>query len=183
MYGVKKQKLRNKLVPAPTRRSADERAMYAEDHTLPRVSDTKKVIRLDPPDRIKDHPQKLDCWNFVCNDLAFRELLSPSYIFPITMLVDNIVAYNEYLEMLEGSGPLVPRMDRTGEKVVEYVKNPLFDMVKKLEVHINKQCEKFGLNPRDAIYVTNPDIKSKPIEVQSSGDGKNGMILYFNDYS
>jgi len=112
------------------------------------------------------------------NDLAGREILSPSYFMSITILVDNIYTYNEYLVMLEGSGPLVPVMDKTGENVVNYKENPLFNMIKKCEVIINKMCEKFGLNPRDAVYVTNPDIQTKQVlESQPAIDRK--KITYF----
>ena len=161
-----------------TKRSKAERELYREDHTLPRVSDTIKIVTLDPPQRIKDHPLKLDCWNYLCNDLAGRQLLSPSYIMSMTILVDNIINYNEYLEMLEGSGPLIPIMDKRGENVVRYVENPLFKMIKQIESIINKLCEKFGLNPRDSVYTTNPDIKTQAaIEAKPANDRKN--ITYF----
>ena len=161
-----------------TKRSAEERAMYSHDHTISRVSDTNKVVSLDPPDRIKDDPAKLDCWNYLCNDLAGRQLLSPSYYQSIVILVDNIAAYNEYVPMLEGSGPLIPMFGKDGESIVGYKENPLFSMIKRTEIIINKMCEKFGLNPRDSIYVTNPDIKTKQILEDKSPKVKG--ITYFN---
>ena len=167
-------------MPAPTRRSKAERAMYYEDHTLPRSADNiTTVVSLSPPDRIKDHPEKLDAWNYICNDLALRQILSPSYIMEITLLVDNIVLYEELRLTLEQSGPLVPVMDKTGDNVVKYVANPVFDMVKRTEAIMMKLCEKFGLNPRDAVYVTNPDIKTQQaIEAKATGNGQKG-ITYF----
>jgi len=152
--------------------------MYSHDHTLSRVSDSQKVVSLDPPDRIKDDPKKLDCWNYLCNDLAGRQLLSPSYFQSIVILVDNIAAYNEYVPMLEGSGPLIPMFGKDGESIVGYKENPLFSMIKRTEIIINKLCEKFGLNPRDAVYTTNPDIKTQAIEAQAQNRPKG--ITYFN---
>jgi hypothetical protein len=96
---------------------------------------------------------------------------------PITILVDNIINYNEYLVALEESGPLVPIFSRDGSTIRDYKENPLFSMVKRIETIINKQCEKFGLNPRDAIYVTNPDIKTQLLEAKQTSDKKN--ITYF----
>ena len=167
-------------MPAPTRRSKAERAMYYEDHTLPRSADNvKTVIQLVPPQRIQDKPEALDAWNYICNDLASRELLSPSYIMDITLLVDNMVQYEELRQLLEDSGPIVPVMDKTGTQVTRYVENPAFSMVKRVEAVVMKLCEKFGLNPRDAVYVTNPDIKTQQaIEAKASGNGQKG-ITYF----
>jgi len=166
-------------MPAPTRRSKAEREMFAEDHTRPRTADNiVQTISLTPPDRIIDNPLKLDTWNYICNDLAARSLLSSSYIMPITMLVDNIVSYNEYIAMLEASGPVAPVMDKTGEHIVRYVENPLFSIVKRTEAIIIKLCEKFGLDPRDSVYVTNPDIKTQAIEAQAT-DSKRKGINYF----
>ncbi len=165
-------------MPAPTRRSKAERALYYEDHTLPRSADNvQKVVKLDAPQRIQDHPEKLDAWNYICNDLASRQLLSPSYIMDITLLVDNMVQYEELRQTLEDTGPITPVMDKTGEKVVKYVENPLFSMVKRVEAVVMKLCEKFGLNPRDAVYVANPDIKTQAIDSTAS-DPKKG-ITYF----
>jgi len=164
-------------MPAPTRRSKSEREMYYEDHTLPRVSDSVKVLTLDPPPRIADNELKLEVWNYICADLASREILSPSYIMSIAILTDNIVNYNEYLEILESTGALVPKFAKDGESIVCYEPNPIFAMVKAIEKVIIKMCEKFGLNPRDAIYVTNPDIKTKAIETSAS-QPKN-KITYF----
>jgi hypothetical protein len=162
----------------PTRRSKAEREMYDDDHTLPRTSDAVQVITLDPPERIQDNPLKLEVWNYLCNDLASREILSPSYIMPITVLVNNIVQYNEYQIILEQTGPLAPVFAKDGESIVKYVPNPIFDMIKSIEKIIIKLCEKFGLNPRDAIYVTNPDIKTrKAIETTATEPRKN--ITYF----
>ena len=93
------------------------------------------------------------------------------------MLVDSIFQYNEYVVVLEQSGPVTPIMDKTGENIVRYEANPLFSIVAKLHSQILKLCEKFGLNPRDAVYVTNPDIKEKAIEAQSSEKRKG--INYF----
>lgn len=163
-------------MPAPTKRSKAERDMYYEDKTLPRTNDNLKVVKLDPPDRIRDHSEKLDCWNYICNDLAGRQLLSPSYLMSITIFVDNVIAYNEYLTALENSGPLVPTFNKQGE-VIAYKENPLFNMIKRIEVILNKLCEKFGLNPRDAVYTTNPDLKTKAIEAQQEPDRK--KITYF----
>jgi len=151
--------------------------MYAEDHTKSRASDAKLVVKLIAPQRIQDCPAKLDAWNHICNDLASRQILSPSYIFSVTMLVDNVVSYNELLQALEDSGPVIPVMNKEGTEVVKYDKNPLFDMVKRTEVSIMKLCEKFGMNPRDAIWVTNPDLKTQPIETQAVTDRK--AIKYF----
>jgi hypothetical protein len=165
-------------MPAPTRRSKTERDLYPHDNTVSRVNNNKKVVKLDPPDRIQDNSVKLDCWNYICNDLAEREILSPSYFMPITILVDNIFTYNEYLVMLEGSGPLIPVMTKDGSEVQHYKENPLFNMIKKCELIINKMCEKFGLNPRDAVYVTNPDIKTQQVlEAKQTPDRK--AITYF----
>lgn len=167
-------------MPAPTRRSKAERAMFAEDHTLPRTADNIiNVVSLTPPERIADNPSKLDTWNYLCNDLASRQLLSTSYIMPITMLVDSIFQYNEYVVVLEDSGPVTPVMDKSGENVVRYEANPLFSIVARLHAQILKLCEKFGLDPRDAVYVTNPDIKQQQaIEAQST-DAKRKGINYF----
>ncbi len=162
----------------PTRRSAAERAMYYEDNTKVRNQNTKKVVHIDPPDRIKDHPEKLDCWNYICTDLAGRQLLSPSYIMSITILVDNIVNYNLMLATLEDSGPLIPMLSKDGNQITGYKENPLFSMVKRTEKIINTMCEKFGLNPRDAVYTTNPDIKTQQtLEAPKSDSKKN--ITYF----
>ena len=161
-----------------TKRSAEERAMYSHDHTISRKSDNEKVVKLEPPDRIKDNPEKLDCWNYLCNDLAGRQLLSPSYFQSLVILVDNIVAYNEYVPMLEGSGPLIPMLGKDGDTVTGYKENPLFSMIKRTEVIINKMCEKFGLNPRDAVYTTNPDVKTEAIVAQTQNKPKG--ITYFS---
>lgn len=150
--------------------------MYYEDKTLPRTSDAVKVLTLPPPERIQDNAIKLDLWNYVCADLASREILSPSYVVSITILVDNICNYNEYLKILEDTGALVPVFSKDGETVVKYEPNPVFAMVKNIEKVIIKLCEKFGLNPRDAVYVTNPDIKTRTIE--SKSDNRKG-ITYF----
>lgn len=164
----------------PTRRSKAEREAFCpRDGTIPKVSDNQKVVSLDPPDRIKDHPDKLDCWNYICTDLAGRQLLSPSYIMEITILVDNIVAYNEYVVMLESSGPLIPMLSKDGNEITGYKENPLFGIVKRTEAAIFKLCEKFGLNPRDAVYTTNPDIKTQQVlEAKVSGPQQN-KITYF----
>jgi len=165
-------------MPAPTKRSAKERALYPHDNTMSRKTDNTKVLHLEPPESIKHIPDKLNMWNYLCTDLASRELLSPSYMIPLTMLVDNIFDYHEYKVMLDGSGPLVPIMAKDGESVVKYVANPLFMMVKQIESRIHKLCEKFGLTPRDAIYTTNPDIKEKQVlEAQKVPDRK--AITYF----
>lgn len=166
-------------MPAPTRRSKAEREMFAEDHTRPRTADNIiNVVSLTPPQRIADNPLKLDIWNYICNDLASRQLLSTSYMMPITMFVDSVYQYNEYVEVLEQSGPVTPVMDKTGENVVRYEANPLFSVVARLHAQIVKLSEKFGLDPRDAVYVTNPDIKEKAIEAQST-DTKRKGINYF----
>jgi hypothetical protein len=68
-------------------------------------------------------------------------------------------------------------MDKTGENVVRYEANPLFNIVAKLHAQIIKLCEKFGLDPRDAVYVTNPDIKTQAIEAQATEKRKG--INYF----
>ena len=164
-------------MPAPTKRSKSEREMYANDHTLPRESDVTKVLTLPPPQRIQEHELKLEAWNYICADLASRQILSPSYLMSITILVDNIINYNEYLEILETTGALVPVFGRNGASITKYVENPVFKMVKDTEKVIIKLCEKFGLNPRDAVYVTNPDIKTKAIEAQAT-DPRKG-ITYF----
>lgn len=166
-------------MPAPTRRSKKERELYPHDNTRSRVTDNETVIKLEPPPRIADHPEKLDCWNYICNDLASRQVLSPSYIMPITMLVDNIVMYNEIVQALEESGLTIPILSKDGNAIVGYKENHLFGMKIRTEAAINKQCEKFGLNPRDAVFTTNPDIKTKPIEALGSEKPKG--ITYFSD--
>lgn len=165
-------------MPGPTKRSAEERGMYYTDRSLPRTNDNIKVTKLEPPDRFRDHPEKLDCWNFLCTDLAGRQLLSPSYFQSLVILVDNIAAYNEYVPMLEGSGPLIPMLAKDGASITGYKENPLFSIVKRTEQAINKMCEKFGLNPRDAVYTTNPDIKTQAIEAQVQAKTKG--ITYFS---
>ena len=166
-------------MPAPTRRSKAERAMFAEDHTRPRTADNIiNVVSLTPPERIADNPSKLDTWNYICNDLASRELLSTSYIMPITMLVDSVFQYNEYVVVLEQSGPITPIMDKTGDNIVRYEANPLFSIVARLHAQILKLCEKFGLDPRDAVYVTNPDVLTKQVLEDKSPKTKG--ITYFN---
>lgn len=164
-------------MPAPTTRSQQERALYDRDGVLKRNLGTEKVVSLDPPDRIKEHPEKLDCWNYICTDLAGRQLLSPSYIMSIVILVDNIVAYNEYVVALDSSGPIVPMIDIKGE-IRGYKENPLFTIVKQTEKMIITMCEKFGLNPRDAVYTANPDLKTKTIESVPSAPSCN-KITYF----
>jgi len=162
-----------------TKRSKAERALYPHDNTKSRETDNVKVLSLEPPDRIKDHPVKLNYWNFICADLASRQLLSPGYHESIVILVDNITNYEEYIVMLEETGALVPVFDsRTGEKIVGYKENPLFSMVKQLEKMINKLCENFGLNPKHATYTANPDIKEKAIEHKPSESSRKG-ITYF----
>ena len=164
-----------------TRRSKAERdAFCPRDATKPKISDNIKTVSLDPPNRIADNPDKLDCWRYLCNDLAGRQLLSPSYIAPLVILVDNIVAYNEYVPMLESTGPLIPMFAKDGESITGYKENPLFSMIKRTEAIINKLCEKFGLNPRDAVFTTNPDLKTIAVEAKVSSPHQ-GKITYFQE--
>jgi len=161
-----------------TKRSHAERALYIKDTTVPKITNTVKVVHLEPPQHIKDNPTKLDWWNYLCTDLAGRQILSPSYIMPLIMLVDNIHDYHEYRVLLEGSGPLIPVMSKDGQSITRYVENPLAQMVKRIEAFIHRLCEKFGFNPRDAVYVTNPDILTKQtIEAPTTNDTK--KITYF----
>ena len=166
-------------MPAPTRRSKAERDLYKKDNTLPRTpTNIATTIKIEPPERIAEIPEKLQAWNYITGDLASRQLLSTSYIIDITMLVDNLYDYEFYRKTLEDSGPLVPIISKDGESVIRYEKNPLFDMVKNTEKIVMKLCEKFGLNPRDAVYVTNPDIKTQPIEVSDKTERK--KVEYFS---
>lgn len=166
-------------MPAATKRSAAARSMYPCDHTIPRVSDNTKVVKLDPPPRIQEDERKLDAWNYICTDLASRQLLSPSYIMPITMLVDNIILYNELVVQLAEIGNLIPTLSKDGTAIVAYKENPLFSMTIRIMAAINKQCEKFGLNPRDSVYTTNPDLKTVVAEEKAQALIKGPV--YFNN--
>jgi phage terminase small subunit len=150
---------------------------------MSKETDTIKTNRIDPPARIANREDTLEIWNYLCDDLASRDLLSTSYIIPITLLTDNLVTYHELKASYDDSGPLIPILSKDdGETIVSYKENPLFSMLKRTELIIMKLCEKFGLNPRDAVYVTNPDIKMGQAEkgkLTKNEPDKKG-IVYFN---
>lgn len=161
----------------PMHRSFAERQLYNRKNATERNANTTIVLTLEPPDRIKDNPDKLVVWNYLCNDLAARQLLSTSYFVQLTVLCDNIVEYDSLLKTYEESGPLIPLFGKDGESIVGYRQNPLFHMIKSVEKSILKGCEKFGLNPKDAVYTSNPDIKAR-LTTPAEDNGKK-KITYF----
>jgi phage terminase small subunit len=151
-------------MPRPHRKSLEERAIFGRaDRAIAVQPNAIKVDSIPVPQQIEENPEKLRLWVFLVEDLAKRKLLSNSYIQIVEMLVNNVYLYNEYLPMLEDAGPLAPKYGKDGETVIGYEKNPIFDMVKRIETTMLKLMEKLGLTPRDAIYLSNPDAQA-PID-------------------
>jgi phage terminase small subunit len=147
-------------MPQAPRRSLEERKIMGRaDRATDTAPNIIKLSSLPVPNTIIDNPDKVRLWNFITSDLAKRSLLSESYSQVIELLVNNVYLYNEYLPQLEGTGPVTPRFGKDGDPIIGYDRNPLFDIVMKVESHILKLLEKLGLTPRDIVFLSNPDAR------------------------
>lgn len=160
-------------MPKPSKKSFDERRITDrhKDRSTPIIPDVTHVSSLPIPTSI-DTQDKQDLWAYITKDLASRKILSETYLLSIEMLVDNVIRLKEYRTQLDDLGPMIPVFDKDGERILNYKANPMFDMVMTLENRITKLCEKFGLTPRDVIYLKNPDVTTKVIETTTEDSKK-----------
>lgn len=151
----------------PTKRSfADKELLERKSRAEPSTFDVITAKSITLPSSVNT-PEKEALWSFITSDLASRKILSETYLFSIEMLIDCVDRLRTYRIMLDETGPLIPVMSKDGEKVVDYKQNPMFAMVMQLETRVTKLCEKFGLTPRDVIYLKNPDVMTKVIETKA----------------
>ena len=140
--------------------------------------DAGKVARLDPPATLAGDEKKVKLWNFVCADMANRDMLSSTYTFVIRELVETVALLDTYRPMLEEAGPLEPIYNKDGTFVGNKA-NPLFLMVDKLQNKLLQLVTKLGMTPRDIYYLTNPEATlTQPIEAVIH---ERSTITYFAD--
>lgn len=172
-------------MPNPRRRTSEEQSIFGahgESITPAKIWDSydltchKDVAKMPVPAEIAEDKKKMALWNFLCSDLANRNLLTPTYLFTIRETVNTVALLDAYREQLEAEGPLVEAFGQKGQSLGQKM-NPLFSAVNKLQALLLQYIAKLGLSPRDIHYLSNPDASpTEPIEAVVS---ENKRITYF----
>ena len=148
----------------PKRHTALERFYFSgiplpETNTELCTADTMPV-----PGRIADDPMKLELWKFICADMQNRRCLSTTYLLLITELVEVLAMIHECREKISENGMVTTLFDDEGNFRGE-AESPYVKILARQQPMLIKILEKLGMNPRDIIYLVNPEATSKtPIE-------------------
>lgn len=137
------------------------------------VQDIVKVEDIPVPHLIASDEGKLSLWNFICTDLANRQLLSVHYVMLIELLIHDIAMYQTLLPQLESEGTVYSTFDKHGNEIKR--PHPMFTQVHLLKASILQKLVALGMTPRDIVYVTNPAATS---QIEAVADEKK-RITYF----
>jgi|JI9StandDraft_1071089.scaffolds.fasta_scaffold49636_4 hypothetical protein len=157
-------------------KTKEEIALFGRKPKHEPVTEVKQTVRLEDipiPHLIATDEGKLSLWNFICADLANRQLLNISYVMLIEMLIHDIAMYQTLLPQLEDEGTTYSTIDKHGNEIKR--PNPMFTQVHLLKSSILQKLVSLGMTPRDIIYVTNPAATS---QIEAVAREKKG-ITYF----
>ena len=142
-------------------KTKEELALFGRKPQQPPVSAVPSVAVEDipVPHLIASDEGKMSLWNFICQDLANRQLLNVSYVLLIEMLVHDIAMFQTLLPQLEDEGTVYSTFDKMGNEIKR--PNPMFTQVHLLKASILQKLVSLGMTPRDIVYVTNPAATSQ----------------------
>ena len=150
------------------RRTDEEHKVFGlndkHKHNQVIVKNKVTIESIPVPELIASNEEKLAIWNFICLDLNRRDLLSPTYITLIEMLVHDIVMYKYLIRQLENADTTYETTTGTGEMIIR--QNPIFAQYLKIQQSMHAKLQALGMTPRDIIYTANPAATSQ-IEVIS----------------
>ena len=138
----------------------------------------------DPSDKeivpaiVADVPEKLALWRFLVADLRDRNLWSPTYTVTVTEMVNCAHRLSQITAKVDEEGITVPRYNSKGAPMGE-MKHPLLSEEGVLRDKLMKFVEKFGMSPRDIVFLTQTDaVEYGQVEVINTDKPK---IVYWRD--
>jgi hypothetical protein len=131
--------------------SITERAVSSFDLTV-----HPDVDKMPIPPRIDSDPEKKALWNFICTDMANRQLLSPTYVLTIAEAVEIAALIKSCRDTMDREGLTQPRYSKTGQ-LVGMVAHPLAAVLASQQRNLLKIIQMLGMSPRDIHYLVNPD--------------------------
>lgn len=134
------------------------------------------VDKMPIPPRIESDPDRKALWNFVCSDMANRNLLSPTYALTISETVETACLIKECRDVLDKEGLVVPMYSKTGA-LMGTRQHPLTSVLASQQRNLLKLIQMLGMSPRDIHYLVNPD--ATPNQVIEGQVRELQKIVYF----
>lgn len=134
------------------------------------------VEKMPVPPRIESDPDRMALWNFICSDMANRQILSPTYALTISETVETVCLIKECRNTIDEEGMTQPIFSKNGSPMGTR-QHPLFAVLSSQQRNLYKLIQMLGMSPRDIHYLVNPD--ATPTTVIDGQVKEIQKIVYF----
>lgn len=132
------------------------------------------------PASIADHPERKAVWDFVVEDLKYRNLWSPTYTFIVSEIAETAQRLSQCREALDQEGDIVDKTSKEGN-VIGTMSNPRFAQMALLQKALFTLIEKVGMSPKDIVFLSQTDTVTPGDATEAVITEKKKEIVYFRD--
>lgn len=130
------------------------------------------------PASIVGHPQKEALWTFLIEDLKARNLWSTTYLITAEEFIHCLWDLHDMRAQIERDGKMVDKVDARGNVIGKTI-HPLMGAVKGWRKDLQEFISKFGLSPKDIVFLSQTDPSADQVIDVVTTDKK--RIVYFRD--
>jgi len=131
------------------------------------------------PEVLLDHPERMEVFTLLVEDMKNRNIWSPTYIFVATEIAETVSRLYEARQTLDEEGTVIPRYNAQGVEI-GIMSHPLVTQANSLQKALFTLIEKVGMSPKDIVFLTQTDpMPGAGIEAIVQGEAK--KIVYFRD--